>query len=36
MKIGSIKVRNIIKVPEEFVKIVGIDEYGRFIYNLNY
>ena len=36
MKIGSIKVRNIIKVPDEFVKIVGIDEYGRFIYNLNY
>lgn len=36
MKVEFVKIRNIIKVPPEFVSIVGIDQYGRFIYELNY
>jgi len=36
MKIASTKLRNIIKVPNEFVRIAGIDQYGRFLYELNY
>ncbi|MBK23600.1 MAG: hypothetical protein CME70_06295 [Halobacteriovorax sp.] len=39
MKISTknfFKKKKIIEVPKAFAAIVGIDEYGRFLYNINY